>query len=79
MIDDTTLAFADFRGNRQYISTGNVLDNETAAALMMELALFAYPGRSIAVPVTMPNAPVPAMPEVEGQPQQPTCSLAALK
>ena len=35
---------------------GNVLNNETAAALMMELALYAYPGRSIAVPVTMPSA-----------------------
>jgi predicted pyridoxine 5'-phosphate oxidase superfamily flavin-nucleotide-binding protein len=31
VIDDTTLAFADFRGNKQYISTGNLLtDNRTA-------------------------------------------------
>jgi predicted pyridoxine 5'-phosphate oxidase superfamily flavin-nucleotide-binding protein len=31
VIDDTTLAFADFRGNKQYISTGNLLtDNRVA-------------------------------------------------
>jgi hypothetical protein len=31
VIDDTTLAFADFRGNKQHISTGNLLtDNRVA-------------------------------------------------
>ena len=34
---------------------GRVLGNETAAALMMELALTANPGRSVAVPITMPT------------------------
>ena len=32
------------------------MSDEVGAALMMELALSAYPGRSIAVPVTMPNS-----------------------
>ena len=35
---------------------GNLIDDITAAALMVELALFANPGRPVAVPVTMPNA-----------------------
>ncbi|MBW7883798.1 MAG: NTP transferase domain-containing protein [Caldilineaceae bacterium] len=35
---------------------GNILDDITTAALMMELALYAHPGRPVAVPVTMPNA-----------------------
>ncbi len=34
---------------------GNVLDDVTAAALMLELALYAHPGRPVAVPITMPN------------------------
>jgi len=35
---------------------GNVLDDITAAALLLELALYAHPGRPVAVPITMPNA-----------------------
>lgn len=35
VLDDRTLAFADFRGNRQYISLGNLsADNRTALILM---------------------------------------------
>lgn len=35
LIDETTLAFPDFRGNRQYISLGNVsVDNRVALILM---------------------------------------------
>ncbi len=39
-IDDRTLAFADFRGNRQYISTGNVAANDRACLFLMD-----YPNR----------------------------------
>lgn len=39
-IDDITLAFADFRGNRQYISVGNLAANDRAALILMD-----YPGR----------------------------------
>lgn len=40
VLDSKTLAFADFRGNRQYISTGNLSDNDRAALILMD-----YPNR----------------------------------
>ena len=40
-IDDKTLAFADFRGNRQYISLGNLAADDRAALILMD-----YPRRA---------------------------------
>ncbi|MGV8995617.1 MAG: pyridoxamine 5'-phosphate oxidase family protein [Parvibaculaceae bacterium] len=40
VLDDKTLGFADFRGNRQFISVGNLGANGRAAVIMMD-----YPGR----------------------------------
>jgi uncharacterized protein len=40
VIDDKTLAFADYRGNRQFISVGNLGANDRAALILMD-----YPGR----------------------------------
>ncbi len=40
-VDDRTLAFADFRGNRQYISTGNLIANDRACLFLMD-----YPSRT---------------------------------
>jgi predicted pyridoxine 5'-phosphate oxidase superfamily flavin-nucleotide-binding protein len=40
VIDDATLAFADFRGNKQYISTGNILDTGRVAMIFVD-----YPNR----------------------------------
>ena len=40
VLDDRTLAFADFRGNRQYISYGNLQDNNKAFIFLMD-----YPNR----------------------------------
>jgi predicted pyridoxine 5'-phosphate oxidase superfamily flavin-nucleotide-binding protein len=40
MLDDKTLAFPDFRGNRQYISLGNTAANGRVALIMMD-----YPAR----------------------------------
>ncbi len=40
VIDDKTLAFADFRGNRQYISAGNLEENDKAYLFLMD-----YPNR----------------------------------
>ena len=40
VIDDKTLAFLDFRGNRQYISLGNIGANDRVALLIMD-----YPNR----------------------------------
>ena len=34
VIDDNTLAFADFRGNKQYISTGNLLTDNRVALIV---------------------------------------------
>jgi predicted pyridoxine 5'-phosphate oxidase superfamily flavin-nucleotide-binding protein len=38
VIDDKTLAFADYRGNRQYISVGNLAANDRAALILMDYA-----------------------------------------
>ncbi|MCH7806500.1 MAG: pyridoxamine 5'-phosphate oxidase family protein [Proteobacteria bacterium] len=36
VLDDKTLAFADFKGNRQYISAGNLSDNPKAYIFLMD-------------------------------------------
>ena len=36
VIDETTLAFADFAGNRQYITTGNLAENPRAVLFLMD-------------------------------------------
>ena len=41
VLDHRTLAFADYRGNRQYISTGNFAANDRACLILMD-----YPSRS---------------------------------
>ncbi len=38
VLDDETLAFADFKGNRQYISVGNLEDNNKAFIFLMDYA-----------------------------------------
>ena len=38
VIDEKTLAFADFTGNRQYISQGNLEDNDKATLFLMDYA-----------------------------------------
>jgi predicted pyridoxine 5'-phosphate oxidase superfamily flavin-nucleotide-binding protein len=38
VIDDHTLGFADFTGNRQYISTGNLAENDRAFLFLMDYA-----------------------------------------
>lgn len=40
VLDEKTLAFADFRGNRQYISSGNLSENDKAYIFLMD-----YPNR----------------------------------
>ena len=37
-IDETTLAFADYGGNRQYITLGNLAENEKAFIFIMDYA-----------------------------------------
>jgi predicted pyridoxine 5'-phosphate oxidase superfamily flavin-nucleotide-binding protein len=38
LINDQTLAFADYRGNRQYISLGNLADDDRACLFLMDYA-----------------------------------------
>lgn len=38
VLDDHTLAFADFRGNRQYITTGNLAENPKAYLFLIDYA-----------------------------------------
>ncbi|MFI4978804.1 MAG: pyridoxamine 5'-phosphate oxidase family protein [Nevskiales bacterium] len=38
MLDEHTLAFADFRGNRQYITVGNLSENPKAQLFLMDYA-----------------------------------------
>jgi len=41
VLDETTLGFADYRGNRQYISLGNVADDDRVALILVD-----YPRRA---------------------------------
>ena len=41
VLDETTFGFADFRGNRQYISLGNISADDRVALLLMD-----YPNRA---------------------------------
>jgi predicted pyridoxine 5'-phosphate oxidase superfamily flavin-nucleotide-binding protein len=36
VLDERPLAFADFRGNRQYISQGNLIDNSKAFLFLID-------------------------------------------
>src|SRR6185436_19533288 len=38
VLDERTLGFADFRGNRQYISIGNLAGNDRVALILMDYA-----------------------------------------
>ncbi len=38
VLDEKTLGYADFRGNLQYISVGNLSDNDRAALFLMDYA-----------------------------------------
>ena len=40
VLDDRTIAFADVRGNRQYVTVGNLADNDRVALIFMD-----YPNR----------------------------------
>lgn len=38
VLDDRTLGFADFRGNRQYVSVGNLKSNDRVSMFLMDYA-----------------------------------------
>lgn len=41
VLDDTTIGFADFRGNRQYVSVGNLMTDDRVSLFFMD-----YPNRT---------------------------------
>jgi hypothetical protein len=41
VLDPTTIAFADFRGNKQYVTTGNMATDNRVAMILMD-----YPSQS---------------------------------
>jgi predicted pyridoxine 5'-phosphate oxidase superfamily flavin-nucleotide-binding protein len=41
VVDDHTIAFADFGGNKQYVSTGNLITDNRVALIMLD-----YPGQT---------------------------------
>ena len=68
VLDARTLAFADFRGNRQYISTGNLAADDRAALILVDYAA----RRRLKLFVHMqaqPLAAVPALAEALAQAQ----------
>ncbi len=38
VLDERTIAYADFRGNMQYLSAGNIADNDRVALILMDYA-----------------------------------------
>ena len=38
VIDDATIGFADFKGNKQYVTTGNLAENDRAFLFLMDYA-----------------------------------------
>jgi len=40
VLDDATIGFADFRGNRQYVSSGNLLNDDRVSLILVD-----YPNR----------------------------------
>lgn len=66
-IDDQTLGFADFRGNRQYVSVGNLAINDRVALIFMD-----YPGRNrLKVLGRVRNVPAQEQPDLAAQFQHP--------
>jgi len=71
VLDDKTLGFADFRGNRQYISLGNTAANDRVALILVD-----YPNRArlkiLAHLETRPLAEVPelALPGYKAKPER---------
>lgn len=55
LVDEHTLAFADYRGNKQYISTGNVGANQRACLFLMDYAHRARLKIYVHVEVLMPE------------------------
>ncbi len=67
VVDEKTLAFADYRGNRQYISVGNLGVDDRAALILMD-----YAGRArLKIYSHVASAPLDTDPIVRSIPTRP--------
>ena len=72
-LDDQTLGFIDFAGNRQYISTGNLTENDRVCLLLMDYARrqrVKVWGTARVVPVTEALQAALALPGYRARPEQ---------
>ncbi|MEX0404395.1 pyridoxamine 5'-phosphate oxidase family protein [Aquibium sp. LZ166] len=73
VVDDRTLAFADYRGNRQYISAGNLAADARAALILVDypararLKIYAYVET---VPIDGDLAALVAEPDCKARPER---------
>jgi hypothetical protein len=73
VVDEKTLAFADYRGNRQYISVGNLAANGRAALILVDYAARArlkIYARVEAVPIDNDLAALVAEPGYGARPER---------
>ncbi len=73
VIDEETLAFADYRGNRQYISVGNLAANGRAALILVDYAARArlkIYAQVEAVPIDNDLAALVAEPDYKARPER---------
>jgi hypothetical protein len=64
VLDERTLAFADYRGNRQYITLGNITRDDRVALIFMD-----YPNQGRLKVLAHARADAPeAHPEITGEP-----------
>lgn len=73
VVDEKTLAFADYRGNRQYISVGNLAANGRAALILVDYAARArlkIYARVEAVPIDNDLAALVAEPDYGARPER---------
>ena len=72
-LDDHTLGFADFAGNRQYVSTGNLLTNDRVCLFLIDYARrrrVKVWGHAKMVPLTDELAEALVQPGYRGRPEQ---------
>jgi predicted pyridoxine 5'-phosphate oxidase superfamily flavin-nucleotide-binding protein len=73
VVDEATIGFLDLAGNRQYVTTGNLRDNDRVCLFLMDYAHRARVkiwGRARVVPTADPAAAGLALPVGAGRPEQ---------
>jgi predicted pyridoxine 5'-phosphate oxidase superfamily flavin-nucleotide-binding protein len=73
VVDEATIGFLDLAGNRQYVTTGNLRDNDRVCLFLIDYAHRARVkiwGRARVVPAADPAAAGLALPAGAGRPEQ---------